>query len=127
MHVITTFVGVFASLAIPVAAGIATTNTSLGVWARPATLVIGLIGATAVAIDRIMHNDARWRLYRSGYEDLAAAGWAYFSIADEYSKLNDDERFEKFFERVENVLAARGQRYMIDIATAGEPGIEKEP
>jgi Protein of unknown function (DUF4231) len=80
LHGATTLIGVFASLATPVAAGIATTNTGLGAWARPVTLVIGLIGATAVAINQILRTGPRWRLYRASYEDLAAEGWPILTL-----------------------------------------------
>lgn len=66
-----------------VVAGIATTNTHWGAWARPIALLVDLVGATAVAREKIMHNEPRWRLYRSSYEDLAAEGWAFFNSADD--------------------------------------------
>lgn len=121
-HRTTTFVGVFSSLATPVAAGIATTNTNWGAWARPITLVIGLIGATSVAIDQIMRNGERWRLYRSGYEDLVAEGSAFFNDAGKYAGIEIDKRFEKFFEQVEKILASRGQRYMVEVASDSSGG-----
>jgi hypothetical protein len=124
-HSMTTLIATFASLATPVAAGIATTNTHWGAWARPITLLIGLIGATAVAIEKIMHNGPRWRLYRSSYEDLAAEGWAFFNSADGYANLNDNKRFQEFFDKVEKVLAARGQRYFVEIASLDESGVYK--
>jgi hypothetical protein len=124
-HTITTFVATFSSLATPVAAGIGTTNTHWGTWARPITLVIGLVGATAVAVEKIAHNGPRWRLYRSSYEDLAAEGWAFFNGADGYAKLNGAERFQEFFDKVEKIIAARGQRYFVEIASLDESGTHK--
>jgi hypothetical protein len=124
-HTITTLIATFASLATPVAAGIAATNTHWGAWARPITLVIGLVGATAVAIEKIAHNGPRWRLYRSSYEDLAAEGWAFFNKADGYAKLGAAEGFQEFFDKVEKILAARGQRYFVEIASLDETGVHK--
>jgi hypothetical protein len=122
-HTISTLVATFSSLAIPVAAGIATADSHLGSWARIITLIIGLVGATAVATEKVMHNGPRWRLYRSSYEDLAAEGWAFFNKAEKYEKLAQDERFGLFFEKVEKIIASRGQRYFVEIASLDEPAV----
>lgn len=67
-----------------------------------------------------MHNGPRWRLYRSSYEDLAAEGWAFFNSANGYADLDGAERFHKFFDNVEKILASRGQRYFVEIASLDE-------
>jgi hypothetical protein len=98
-------------------------DSHLGSWARIITLIIGLVGATAVATEKVMHNGPRWRLYRSSYEDLAAEGWAFFNKAEKYEKLAQDERFGLFFEKVEKIIASRGQRYFVEIASLDEPAV----
>jgi len=125
-HTITTLIATFASLATPVAAGIATANSHLGSWSRIVTLIIGLIGATAVATEKVMHNGPRWRLYRSSYEELAAEGWAFFNCADEYEELGSAKRFNLFFDKIEKTLASRGQRYFVEIASLNDSGINRE-
>jgi len=72
-----------------------------------------------------MHNGARWRLYRSSYEDLAAEGWAFFNNAEAYEKLTQDKRFSLFFDKVEKIIASRGQRYFVEIASLDESGVHK--
>jgi hypothetical protein len=115
----------FLRLPLRVAAGIATADSHLGSWARIVTLIIGLIGATAVAIEKVMRNGPRWRLYRSSYENLAAEGWAFFNNAEQYEKLDKGKRFSLFFEKVEKILASRGQRYFVEIASLDNSGAHK--
>src|SRR4051812_42045901 len=58
-------VATLSSLSVPVFAGLATVSGSH--W-EVATLVVGALGAAAVAGDQIFKFGARWRLYRTSFQ-----------------------------------------------------------
>ena len=105
-----------AALITPVVAGLGTTSGDLSSYSRYATVVLAVLGAAGLALDQILRDGARWRLYRAGSERMLADGWHYFTRQGKYANAGPEERFTAFFASVEATISEREQRYITDIA-----------
>jgi hypothetical protein len=109
-------VAVFSSLVTPVAAGLGINTGALGVVSRFAAVAIGVLGAATIAIDQILRDGVRWRLYRATYDVLTREGWAYFGREGKYAIEDNAERFSLFFAAVEQAILDREEKYRSEVA-----------
>jgi hypothetical protein len=109
-------IAVFSTLVTPVAAGIGVAGGPVSLVSRTISVVLGVVAAAAVAIDQIMRDGVRWRMYRAVFAVLSREGWAFFNREGRYATGGDAERFAAFFAGVEQAIADREERYRAEVA-----------
>jgi hypothetical protein len=118
-------IAIFSSLVTPVFAGIGFTNGPVSAWSRGITVGFGVIAAAAVAIDQIMRDGVRWRLYRSVFNILNREGWSFFNCEGDYADRTDEGRFSLFFTNVEQAIHDREEAYRHEVAGVVDQALPK--
>jgi uncharacterized protein DUF4231 len=91
-------------------------------------VILSLIVSICAAVEQFFNYGERWRHYRRVSELLKIEGWSFITLTDPYKKNgNHKKAFERFADRVERVLRADVDEYVLrvsqDTAKTGGPGV----
>jgi Protein of unknown function (DUF4231) len=112
---------IFASLALPVVAGLALTAAVL----RWVTFVVSLVVAGATTGLLLWNPTKRWLHYRGAVERYLDASWEYIDLrGDRYAGKTHAQGFDPFMQEFDRLRGEEGAAYA-DVALPQEPGSEQ--
>ena len=87
-----------------------------GTTGRIVTVVLGVIVAAGLAVERFLNSGHRWRHYRGTVELMKSEGWLYLGLAGpyaHYARMNDG--FPSFVARVETLTRDEVREYVTTV------------
>jgi hypothetical protein len=106
---------IIGGILIPVSVTASKTD-SLG-WFSWVATGLGLVVATASAVEEFFHYGDRWRHYRNTVELLKIEGWQLFQLSGPYRHYESHaDAHKKFADRVEDIICCDVETYISKIA-----------
>lgn len=104
---------------VPVLVGFNLTSSG-AVVSRGVAFGLSVLVAVTTTLLEVFRYGPRWKLYKRSTDAMVNEGWYYAEGRGDYGHLQEGaERFNRFVDRIETVLAQYTEGYMQDVVVAG--------